>query len=357
MMNRRSVALLTLLTMCGVVAVGCDRLESRIIQRAAGRALSGDRTELLDDAKLHVVLCGTGSPLADAERASACTAVIAGGHFVLIDSGPGAWRQVALERLPRARLEAVLLTHFHSDHIGDLGETTVQSWIAGRTAPLTVYGPPGVEQVVDGFRAAYALDTGYRVTHHGAEQLPLAAGVPVAKAVALPAAGEGVVVFEADGLRITAFAVDHAPVAPAYGYRVDYRGRSAVISGDTKKSANLIRHAQGADLLVHEALAARMIEPVTAYAREHGLARWAKLTNDITTYHATPVEAAEVATAAHVHTLAFTHMVPPLPNFVARRMFLRDVARTFDGQVLLGKDGMHFVLAPGATAIDVDTLG
>ncbi|HEX9001664.1 MAG TPA: MBL fold metallo-hydrolase, partial [Blastocatellia bacterium] len=106
---------------------------------------------LLSDGQLHVVMCGTGSPLADATRASACVAVAAGGEVVLIDVGPGSWRQVAVNRIPAQAVSAVLLTHFHSDHIGDLGETVTQSWLAGRAKPLEVYGPPGVEKVLAGF--------------------------------------------------------------------------------------------------------------------------------------------------------------------------------------------------------------
>ncbi len=355
-MHGRRARLLVLIALL-TVAAGCDRIESRIIERMAGRALTGDRVDLLDDGNLHVVLCGTGSPLADPERAGPCTAVLAGGHFVLVDVGSGSWRQVALERLPRARLEAVLLTHFHSDHIGELGEVTMQSWVAGRTKPLVVYGPPGITQVVDGFRQAYAFDTQYRIAHHGTEAMPPEAGTAVARPVDLPAPEADAVVFEADGLRVTAFAADHAPATPAYGYRFDYRGRSVVISGDTRKNPNLIQHAQGVDLLVHEALAARMIAPVTQYAREHGLTRWAKLTSDVVTYHSTPVEAAEVAKAANARMLAFTHVVPPLPNFLARRMFLRGVSDAWDGKVELGHDGMHFTLSPGTASIRVDTLG
>jgi ribonuclease Z len=353
----RRVGLFTLVAGMALATSGCDQLQSRLIERMAARGLTGDRTDLLDDGNLHVVLCGTGSPLADPTRASACTAVIAGGHFVLVDAGPGSWRNVATERLPRARLEAVLLTHFHSDHIGEVGEATLQSWVAGRTRPLTVYGPPGVAQVIEGFQQAYALDVQYRVAHHGPEAMPPAAGVPTAQTVELSNPSGAAPVFEGDGLRITAFAVDHAPVAPAYGYRFDYRGRSVVISGDTKKSGNLIQHARAADLLVHEALAARIIEPVQQYARTHNLTRWAKLTADVVNYHTTPIEAAEVAKAADVRMLVFTHVVPPLPNVLARRMFLRGVSAAWNGPIELGKDGMHFTLAPDTTSVVVGTLG
>jgi ribonuclease Z len=330
---------------------GCERIEARLVERAAARALAGDRTDLLDDGSLHVILCGTGSPLADAARAGPCTAILGAGHFVLVDAGPGSQREVGLLRLPRARLEAVFVTHLHSDHVGELGEARVQSWIAGRRAPLAIHGPPGVEQVVEGFERVYAADTRYRVAHHGVEAMPPEAGRAVAKPIAPPEAGEASLVFEADGLRILAFAVDHAPVEPAYGYRIELGGRSVVVSGDTKKSANLARHARGADLLVHEALAARMIAPVTAFARAHGLTRWAKLTSDVVDYHTTPVEAAELAREAGVRVLVLSHVVPPLANFVARRMFLRGVGEAWDGEVVLGSDGMHFTLAPGTSSI------
>ena len=335
---------------------GCDRIEAWLVERAAARALAGDRDDLLEDGNLHVILCGTGSPLADAGRAGPCTAILGAGHFVLVDAGPGSQRALGLLRLPRARLEAILVTHFHSDHIGEIGEARLQSWVAGRRAPLVIHGPPGVEEVVAGFERAYAPDTRYRIAHHGAEAMPPDAGRALARPVELPGPEEEALVFEADGLRILAFAVDHAPVGPAYGYRIELGGRSVVLSGDTKKSANLVRHARGADLLVHEALAARMLEPVTGYARRQGLTRWAKLTSDVVTYHTTPVEAAEVAREAGVRVLALTHVVPPLPNALARRMFLRGVAEAWDGEVVLGSDGLHFTLAPGTSAVGMGHL-
>jgi ribonuclease Z len=110
-------------------------------------------------------------------------------------------------------------------------------------------------------------------------------------------------------------------------------------------------------VLVHEALAAHIIAPVTEYARTHGLTRWAKLTSDIGNYHTTPVEAAAEAKAAGVRMLVFTHIVPPLPNMLARRMFLRGVADTWDGRVELGRDGMHLTLPPADSSIEVATLG
>ena len=146
-----------------------------------------------------------------------------------------------------------------------------------------MYGPPGVDRVVAGFQDAYALDRDYRVTHHGAVESAARGRFMAARTVALPSADEPAVVFDADGLRVTAFRVDHTPAEPAYGYRFDYKGRSVVVSGDTKRSENVVRNARGADVLVHEALAGHMVEAASRVAAEGGNERLSKLSKDIPT--------------------------------------------------------------------------
>ncbi len=305
---------------------------------------SGDA--LLSDGQMHVVLVGTGSPLTDATRAAACTAVMAGGEFVLIDTGPGSWRKLTTLNLPQQAVSAVLLTHFHSDHIGDLGETTTMSWVAGRTKPLEVYGPPGVEKVVAGFAQAYALDVEYRVAHHGEKYLPRAVAGAVARTITLKKPDEAALVFERNGLKITAFQVAHDPVKPAYGYRLEYRGRVVVISGDTAKSPNLAQHATGADLLIHDVLAKNLIELGANNFERSGQARRAAMARDIVTYHASPTEVAAIAAAANVETLVFTHLVPPPATPLVEQAFTQGVSELFKGKVVLGKDGLRFDLTP-----------
>ena len=326
-------------------SLGCERLIDAQIERNLTRVQTG----LPDEPGLHVVLCGTGSPIADASRAAACTAVLAAGQLYLVDVGPGAWESADLANLPLARLSGVLLTHFHSDHIGDLGEAITGSWIAGRAQPLDVYGPAGTAGVVRGFVDAYARDADARSRHHGEQAMPRAAAGAIAHEIALdtddPALPSAVVV-DRDGLRITAFAVDHAPVRPAVGYRFDYAGRSVVVSGDTKKSAGVAKHASGADLLVHEALLPEAAMRASAVAARIGNARLAKLASDIPGYHTAPVEAAELAQAAGAKKLVLTHLVPGPNNFVARRLFLRGVGAAYGGEVVLGEDGMRFDLPP-----------
>ena len=301
---------------------------------------------LLNDGQLHVVLCGTGSPLPDPTRAQACTAIIAGGEFVLVDTGSGSWRKVAINNLPAQNLSAILLTHFHSDHIGDLGEALMQSWAAGRNHKLEVYGPPGVEQVVAGFGQAYSLDTGYRVQHHGEEWMPRAAAGAVAQPVRLKSNDTAVPVFERNGLKVTAFKVEHDPASPAYGYRFEYRGRVVVVSGDTSKSDNLARHAAGADLLIHDVIAKDLLQMAASNLDQSGNKRRAKMSRDIVTYHASPLEVAAIAASAKVETLVFTHMVPPPNSPQIEQAFTRGVSDIFKGKVVLGTDGMRFDLSP-----------
>lgn len=339
---RRLAAAVTILLMSSGLSA-CDRLMDRQIENALQRA---DRS-ILQSPDLHVFLCGTGSPLPDAERAGACTAVLAGGEFVLVDVGPGSWETLDLAGLPTGDLSAVLLTHFHSDHIGDLGEAITQSWIAGRTRPLDVYGPEGASQVVDGFNRAYAADARYRTAHHGEEYMPAAAAPAAGHDVALgEAADADAVVFDRNGLRVTMFRVHHDPVVPAVGYRFDYRGRSVVISGDTAKSASVIAHTAGADLLLHEALQPEMMGRIASVAERLDRKRLAKLARDTVGYHTSPVEAAEVARDAGVQTLVFTHVVPGPRNILMRRMFLAGVHDVFPGDVVLGEDGMRLTLSP-----------
>jgi len=303
-------------------------------------------TPVFDNDQLHVVLCGTGSPLPDANRAQACTAIVAGDEFVLVDTGSGSWRKVATNNLPAQNLSAVLLTHFHSDHIGDLGEVVMQSWAAGRTQKLNVYGPPGVEKVVAGFAQAYALDTDYRVLHHGDKLMPRATAGATAQPVKLKSDDAPALVFERNGLKVLAFKVNHDPVSPAYGYRFEYKGRVVVVSGDTAKSDNLAKQAAGADLLIHEVIAKNLVQFVATNFENAGNQRRAKLSHDIITYHTSPVEAAEVAAAAKVETLVFTHIIPSPNNPQIEQALTRGVSDVFNGKVVLGNDGMRFDLPP-----------
>ena len=328
----------------------------RVMRRVVERNLSSDLVVELPDG-LHVALCGAGGPLPDPVRSGPCVAIVAGKTLFVVDSGSGAARNLTRMRLPPGRVEASFLTHFHSDHIDGLGEMAMLRWTgAAHQSPLPVYGPPGVAEVVAGFNQAYRLDSGYRTAHHGPTVAPPSGAGMEARTFPVPAAGAAEVIWDQGGVRITAFRVDHDPVSPAVGYRFDYGGRSAVISGDTKKSDTVQREAKHVDLLVHEALAPQLVEVITDAAAAAGRHNIEKITRDILTYHTTPVEAAEIAQAAGVRQLLLYHIVPPLPLSGLESVFLEGVDKAYSGGVTLGRDGTMISLPRGSDAIDVKSL-
>jgi ribonuclease Z len=338
----------------GAVLVRVPAVQDYVIRRVMARRLSAPPTRLFDDDTLRVLLCGTSSPMPHPTRAKACVAVFAAGRFWVVDTGPGAWNRLAQWQVDGRNIGAIFLTHFHSDHIGELGEFNLQTWVAGRTWPLRVFGPPGVERVVAGFAEAYALDSEYRTAHHGAAFLPPDVGRMEPHVIAGPAAGAGpTVALEQRGLTITAFAVDHKPVVPAYGYRFDYRGRSVVVSGDTVKDPRLIAVAKGADVLVHEAQANHIVALMREEAEKRGRPRIAKILGDIPTYHTSPVEAAEAANEAGDKLLVLYHLTPPPPAALVERAFVRGVDAVRPRDWVLADDGLLVTLPVGSDAVDV----
>jgi ribonuclease Z len=339
----------------GTLAFTSPRVQDALVGRIARQRIGTNRSDLLAPDALRVLLCGTSSPIPSADRAEACTAIFAGGRMWIVDTGPGSARTLALLRIRGEAVGAIFYTHLHSDHIGELGEFNLQTWVAGRPGPLRVYGPDGVAEVVHGFAQAYAADVRFRVAHHGTELLPPERATMVAKPIVLDGAGPTRVLDE-DGVVVTAFAVPHDPVKPAFGYRFEYAGRSVVVSGDTAPSPNLVAQARGADVLVHEAQANALVRIMADSARAVGETRVAKIFDDIPTYHTDPADAARAAVDAGVRLLVLTHFTPPPDNAVLRRIFQRDLKGAPPRGVVMGEDGTLVVLPQGSDAVEVSRL-
>lgn len=320
-----------------------------LMQRTVERNMATNAMAELPDG-LHVGLCGAGAPMPSPNRSGPCVVVIAGPRLIVIDSGTGGSRTLARMGLDAGQIERVLLTHFHSDHIDGLGEMMLQRWVAGaNTAPLPVHGPEGVGRVVAGFNEAYALDKGYRLAHHGPDIVAPSGFGGVA--VAFSVAGGDVVVVDEGDLKITAFAVDHAPIEPAVGYRIAYKGRTAVISGDTKPNASVETHATGTDLLVHDALSPKLVGLLEEGARKAGRGKLAQIMHDILNYHTTPEEAAGIAARAKVKALLLYHIVPPLPISALEGPFLGKAGEIYSGPLLIGIDGDFVSMPAGGSEI------
>jgi len=320
-------------------------ISSMIESTASQRQSIADlrRAELLDPSRITVVTCGTGSPL-PSPRAQSCLAVFVNGQFLLFDAGDRAQDSMEDLNLPVADIDAVFLTHFHSDHVADLGEVMSRSWILGRDQPLAVYGGQEVEQVVSGFNNVYAADDAYRIAHHGSDLFP---AVRAATAVPIVEPGaQGSVVYEVDSVQVLAYSVDHSPVATALGYRIEYAGKVIAISGDTIDTPGLRALAAGADVLVSDVMnKAFVTEAECAFGRIFD-PRLERIFRDIRAYHIDVLELAELAGNADVATLVMTHLVPSVEDPVQLNLLFRQPASAlYNGTLVVAEDGTEVVIS------------
>lgn len=325
-------------------------IAERVMERVLPGRMDANILEQLPDG-LHVGLCGAGGPLPSPVASGPCVVIAAGQQLFMIDSGTNGVRNLARMGFQPGTLDAVFLTHFHSDHLDGLGETGTIRWAGGdNTKPLPVYGPKGIKKVVKGFNLAYSHDFTYRNDHHGDSVAPLSGAGLKAMQFDKPDMGELTELMANGELTIEALAVDHAPVEPAVGYRFSYKGRSVLVTGDTIKLANIEKFAEGVDVLVHEGLAPNLVNMMHDAAVANGNEIMAKITHDILDYHASPVEAAETARDAGVGHLLYYHIVPPILLPGQDLLYLNGAEDIFP-RYSLGVDGILFSLPAGSDEI------
>lgn len=325
------------------------KLAERGFEAAVISQLGNAATANLDDG-LHVYMCGAGSPLYDPKRSGPCIGVLAGQKTFIFDAGTNGSQNLMPMGFPTAKVESIFLTHLHSDHIDGLGQMLLGAWVnSPRTEPTQVVGPVGTAQIVDGFNMAYQIDSTYRTAHHGAKIANPDSFGAAAREVDLGSGSQ--VVYNQDGVTITAFKVSHEPVSPAFGYRVDYKGRSVAISGDTAYDANIAVAAKGVDVLFHEALNMEMVQTMEAAAKANGADGLGKIMFDIQDYHTSPVDAAKTAQQAGATDLVLYHIVPMLPTDALIPMFVKGADKEFDGKITVSEDGTIVRLPAESDAI------
>ena len=329
-MGRRLKIAFAVAALVAVAVVLVPRIFAELLyETAVARQLASDPIAELGPG-LHVILVGTGSPLPDPSRVGPMTAVVADGRLFVFDAGDGSGRRLGQLGYSPAQVERVFLTHLHSDHFDGLGQLLLARWAgSGADTPMPVHGPDGVEPLVDGLRTAYARDAEFRVAHHGADTIK--PGGYGGEAITV---GPGTV-FDDGRVRITAFAVPHDPVSPAYGYAVEHAGRKVVLTGDTS-AFDPPEITMGADLLVSEALNPAMVKTIELAAREAGNATLATIMSDIPDYHITPSEVETLAAAMGAKQTVLSHIVPAAPNALTERLFVKGT------ELSVGSDGDVF---------------
>jgi len=267
-----------------------------------------------------VTLLGTGYPRPVMERFGPSILVEAGKEKLLFDCGRGAALRLYQLKVPFPDLTALFLTHLHSDHVVGIPDLYLTGWIFGRSAPLRVWGPEGTAGMMSHLQQAYRFDI--HVRRDVDEKLPAQGAAVIAKDV-----GQGVV-YQNGELKVTAFTVDHAPVKPAFGYRIDYSGHSVVLSGDTRYSENLIQFAHGTDVLIHEVL-----DP-EAYRAGDNLYT-AEQKQRVIDHHTTPEQAGAAFSRVKPKLAVYSHVVP----FNATDL-MAHTRETYSGPLEVGEDLM-----------------
>lgn len=257
---------------------------------------------------LEAWLTGTGTPVVVPDRAGPSNVVRCGRQTIVVDCGNGVLYQLAKLGIAPREITHVFITHHHVDHNADLGYLLVAPWVQkGEHHPPVVLGPPGTYEYTRRVLAAQDFDFRARVSHGFVAERAAPAVVELY---------DGDVV-EGDGVRITAFSVDHTPVDPAMGYRFDTDEMSIVFSGDTKPTDNLVRYAQGVDVLVHEVL-------YPGYG--------------LPDYHTVSTDVGAVAARARAGQLVLSHLIPgTLPD----DSWLTDARTNYDRPVSVGYDLMQ----------------
>jgi len=295
----------------------------KLIHFLAGAALalagmtaqSASTTQQQGASDLRVHLLGTGSPLPQTFRFGPSTLIEAGGKKYLFDSGRGVIQRLYSLGIPFNDVDKLFLTHLHSDHTIGVPDLYLTGWVRGRKHPLRVWGPEGTARMMNGLAEAFDYDIKVRLEQNPGSQ------------VDATDVGPGVV-YEGDGVKITAFAVDHPPLESSFGYKFEYQGRTVVLSGDTRYNEDVIKNAKGADLLVHEVAAA-----------SDKLMKTSPIIPKILAKHTLPEEAGKVFANAGVRMAVYSHIV----LFDVTEKELEERTRTtYEGPLVIGQDLMTF---------------
>ncbi|MBV8650786.1 MAG: MBL fold metallo-hydrolase, partial [Alphaproteobacteria bacterium] len=275
---------------------------------------------------MDLTLLGTGCPQCDPDRLGPANLVRHDGHEFLVDCGSGATQRLVSAGSAGKALDAVLLTHLHSDHIVDLYQLIVSSWHQGRDRKQRIFGPPGTRRFVDGTMALWRDELAQRIAH---EVRPSTAALEIE--VTEIEAGR---ILEIGGVTVTAVAVEHQPVRHAFGFVFEAGGKRLVFSGDTAPCPALIEAATGADVLVHECFIHGIMKPAPGLRTEEGI-------RNVARYHTASSEVGKIAREVGVGCLVLNHFVP---THFDKPALVAEVRRDYAGPLVIGEDLMRLDL-------------
>jgi ribonuclease BN (tRNA processing enzyme) len=257
--------------------------------------------------------------------------MVGNGAAYVLDCGLGVTNQYARTAVPFKALKSIFLTHHHPDHNVEYGPLLIIGWVQGMPLTVQVFGPPPLAQMTRDLLSAYKQTMAFWSEDLGREPLP---PIPVQE---ISEAGP---VMQDENVKVSAVTVQHPPVAPALAYRFDFNDRSIAFSGDTAPLDSVAKLAEGADILVHEAMYLPALEK---YLRER-IAKGAPTNFESFVAHMkadhSPVEdVGRIAQKAGVKTLVLSHLTPGIDG-ISDDLWRDGAAKHFTGKIIVGKDLM-----------------
>lgn len=343
--------LIILLTVLSLILLRQPAFQDRLLEVGMAN-IPNSESFLPKEDVLTAVVCGSRSPINDPNRAEACILVQAGTKIFIFDTGNGSIQNLNNWNTPWNRVEAVFYTHLHSDHIADIADLHIATWIAGqRKSKQKVFGPEGVKLLTDGIEIAYTKDYSFRNEHHGDILAPLDVVGFETHTIDL----ENPVLVDDGDLKITAYSVSHDPVDPALGFRIDYKGRSISISGDTIYDKNLITYSQDVDVLFHESMSVELLDRINNIAKKTNNFVVDTVTVDILDYHTPILDVVKAANEANVKHLVFYHHLPAPRNQLMEDIMYRGVDEIRD-EWTASHDGTMLVLPLNSEEIEISSV-
>jgi ribonuclease Z len=301
---------------------------------APGQSIAAEKSDF------KVTLLGTGTPPPLMSRFGPATLVQVNGRTLMFDAGRSSTQRLWQIKVPLGKIDHLFLTHLHSDHVVGIPDLMLTGWLTSpfgrRKGQFHVVGPTGTKNLMTHLRQAYDWDIQTRINDQGFK----ATGVTPNVAEIYDG-----FVWNEDGIKVTAFKVNHGDkIDPAYGYRIEYDGRSVVISGDTKPTSNLVKNSMGADLFIHS---------VAAIKQE--LRDSAKHWNIIMDHHSEPEDAGRTFAKTKPKMATYSHIVLLTNGKIKPPSFADLTTRTrteYDGPFVVGKDLMSFDIGKGGVTVN-----
>ena len=269
---------------------------------------------------MYLTLLGTGCPSVDEDRYGPSSLVTSNNTSILIDCGSGVTQRLKKTKISVSEIDALFLTHLHSDHVVDLYQLIISSWHSYRTKSWNIYGPKGTKKFVKSIMESWKDERSLRIQYE--------------KRSSIEAFNIKITEFKKYGniqlkdLRIEYFEVDHKPVKYAYGFCIYSNNKKLTVSGDTRPCENLLKHAQLSDLLLHEVF-------IEGEIKKFNRMRTKQTMHNVKAYHTPSSMVGKIAKISRSKKLVLTHFVPTKFN---EKKLKKIVKSDFGKNPIVGKD-------------------